>query len=60
MTSAQFLIVSKVKKSRNGSFTTVLAHRDPGVDNWLDTQGNATVLFSGVFYCPKGHSTDNH
>ena len=44
----------QMKKSRNGSFTTVLAHRDPGVDNWLDTQGNATGAIFWRFLLPEG------
>ena len=33
----------------DGSFRMVIAHRDPGVPNWLDTEGRP---FGMVYWCP--------
>lgn len=41
----------------DGSFTMVLAHRDPGMPNWLDTEGNLFGLIFWRFFLVEG-STD--
>jgi hypothetical protein len=38
----------------DGSFRMVLAHRDPGVPNWLDTEGRAFGLVFWRFFLPEG------
>ncbi|UCE87237.1 MAG: DUF1214 domain-containing protein [Deltaproteobacteria bacterium] len=38
----------------DGSFRAVLAHRDPGVPNWLDTEGRAFGLVFWRFFLPEG------
>ena len=30
-----------MQRDSDGGFTFVVAHRDPGVPNWLDTEGRA-------------------
>jgi hypothetical protein len=37
-----------------GRFTLVLAHRDPGVPNWLDTEGRPFGLVFWRFMLPEG------
>ena len=37
-----------------GDFRMVLAHRDPGVPNWLDTEGRAFGLVFWRFMLPEG------
>jgi hypothetical protein len=38
----------------DGSFRMVLAHEDPGVANWLDTEGRAIGLIFWRFMLPEG------
>ena len=38
----------------DGSFTMVVAHEDPGVDNWLDTEGRPFGLVFWRFMLPEG------
>ena len=38
----------------DGSFRMVLAHRDPGVANWLDTEGRPTGRLFWRFMLPEG------
>lgn len=38
----------------DGSFRIVLAHRDPGVPNWLDTEGRAFGIVFWRFFLPEG------
>jgi hypothetical protein len=38
----------------DGSFRLVIAHRDPGGDNWLDTEGRKLGLVFWRFFLPEG------
>ena len=38
----------------DGRFTMVLAHDDPGVPNWLDTEGRAFGIVYWRFMLPDG------
>ena len=38
----------------DGSFRMVIAHRDPGVPNWIDTEGRAFGLVFWRFMLPEG------
>lgn len=38
----------------DGTFTVVVAHRDPGVANWLDTEGRPFGLVFWRFFLPEG------
>lgn len=38
----------------DGSFRVVIAHRDPGVPNWLDTEGRSFGLVFWRFMLPEG------
>jgi hypothetical protein len=38
----------------DGRFRVVLAHRDPGVANWIDTEGRAFGLVFWRFLLPAG------
>ena len=38
----------------DGWFTTVIAHRDPGVPNWIDSEGNAFAMVFWRFMLPEG------
>ena len=38
----------------DGSFRVVVAHRDPGVPNWLDTEGRAFGLVFWRYFLPEG------
>lgn len=38
----------------DGNFTMVLAHEDPGVPNWLDTEGNTFGLVFWRFFLVEG------
>lgn len=33
---------------------TPVAHRDPGVDDWLDTEGRESAMIFWRFMIPKG------
>jgi hypothetical protein len=41
----------------DGSFRIVLAHRDPGVPNWLDTEGRPSGSLYWRFLLPEGELT---
>ena len=38
----------------DGSFRIVLAHEDPGVPNWIDTEGRGFGLVFWRFFMPEG------
>jgi hypothetical protein len=38
----------------DGSFRMVIAHRDPGVPNWLDTEGRPFGMVFWRFFLPQG------
>jgi hypothetical protein len=38
----------------DGSFTIVIAHEDPGVPNWLDTEGRPFGMVFWRFFLPEG------
>ena len=38
----------------DGSFRMILAHQDPGVPNWLDTEGHALGLMFWRFFLVDG------
>jgi hypothetical protein len=44
----------QMKADADGRFTFVVAHRDPGVDNWLDTEGHAAGTLYWRFLLPEG------
>ena len=39
----------------DGRFTAVIAHTDPGVPNWLDTEGRPFGIVYWRFMLPEGH-----
>jgi hypothetical protein len=39
---------------KDGSFRMVIAHRDPGLPNWLDTEGRGFVMAFWRFMLPDG------
>ena len=38
----------------DGSFRMVIAHQDPGCDNWIDTEGRALGIVFWRFFLPEG------
>lgn len=44
----------QVRAEADGSFRVVLAHRDPGLPNWLDTEGRPFGLVFWRFMLPEG------
>jgi hypothetical protein len=44
----------QTRLERDGSFRMVLAHRDPGVPNWIDTEGRPFGLVFWRFMLPEG------
>jgi hypothetical protein len=38
----------------DGSFTIIVAHRDPGLPNWLDTEGRGSGIVYWRFLMPEG------
>lgn len=38
----------------DGSFEMVIAHRDPGVPNWIDTEGRPFAMVFWRFFLPEG------
>ncbi|MCY4037566.1 MAG: hypothetical protein OXF64_08970, partial [bacterium] len=38
----------------DGAFKMVIAHEDPGVDNWLDTEGRPAGSIFWRFFLPAG------
>jgi len=45
---------AQTKTDADGTFTIVLAHRDPGVPNWLDTEGRPFGLVFWRYFLPEG------
>ena len=45
------------RSNADGSFRVVIAHRDPGVPNWLDTEGRPFGLVFWRFFLPRATST---
>ncbi len=45
---------AQTELNKDGSFRMVLAHTDPGVSNWLDTEGNAFGLVFWRFFLVEG------
>ena len=45
---------AQTELSADGSFRMVLAHRDPGVPNWIDTEGRAFGMVFWRFMLPEG------
>jgi hypothetical protein len=39
---------------RDGSFRMVIAHEDPGVPNWIDTEGRSFGMVFWRFFMPEG------
>ena len=44
----------QTKQTADGSFRIVVAHSDPGVPNWLDTEGRPTGMIFWRFIFPEG------
>jgi hypothetical protein len=44
----------QVELEPDGSFEMVIAHRDPGVPNWLDTEGRGFFMVFWRFMLPEG------
>ena len=44
----------QLKQNPDGSFKIVLSHQDPGVDNWLDTEGRQTGIVYWRFLLAEG------
>lgn len=44
----------QTKLEPNGSYRIVIAHRDPGVPNWIDTEGRAFSMVFWRFMLPEG------
>ena len=45
---------SQTRLDADGGFTMVLAHQDPGLPNWLDTEGNPFGLVFWRFFLVEG------
>jgi hypothetical protein len=45
---------AQTRVEADGSFCMVIAHRDPGVPNWLDTEGHGEGTIFWRFLMPKG------
>ncbi len=45
---------AQTRLEEDGSFRMVIAHRDPGVPNWIDTEGRAFGLVFWRFMLPEG------
>jgi len=43
-----------LKGKADGSFEMVIAHKDPGRPNWLDTEGRAYGIMFWRFQLPEG------
>jgi hypothetical protein len=44
---------NQVQYEDDGSFKIVIAHRDPGVPNWIDTAGQETGMIFWRFLMPE-------
>jgi hypothetical protein len=47
---------SQTQLEADGSFRIILAHEDPGLPNWLDTEGNAFGLVFWRFFLMEGEA----
>ena len=45
---------AQTKLEADGSFEIVIAHRDPGVPNWIDTEGRPFAMVFWRFFLPEG------
>jgi hypothetical protein len=45
---------AQTKLEPDGSFRVVIAHRDPGVANWIDTEGRPFAMVFWRFLLPEG------
>jgi hypothetical protein len=45
---------AQTELERDGSFKMILAHRDPGLPNWIDTEGRPFGLVFWRFMLPEG------
>jgi hypothetical protein len=45
---------AQTKVEADGSFEMVIAHRDPGVANWIDTEGRPFGMVFWRFFLPEG------
>ena len=45
---------AQTEADADGNFRMVIAHRDPGVPNWLDTEGRALGIVFWRFFLPEG------
>ena len=45
---------AQTKVDADGSFRMVIAHRDPGVPNWLDTEGRPFGMVFWRYFLPDG------
>jgi hypothetical protein len=50
----------QTKLEPDGSFRIVLAHRDPGHPNWIDTEGRPFGLVFWRFMLPEGEIETPH
>ena len=46
--------LARVRSEPDGSFRMIIAHRDPGVPNWLDTEGRPFGMVFWRFMLPEG------
>ena len=44
----------QTKLGADGSYRIVIAHRDPGIPNWLDTEGRPSGVVYWRFLLPEG------
>ena len=49
---------SQTVLEEDGSFSMILAHEDPGLPNWLDTEGNLFGLVFWRFFLVEGEAAD--
>jgi len=45
---------AQTRTDADGSFRMVIAHRDPGVPNWLDTEGRPFGMVFWRYFLPEG------
>ncbi len=45
---------TQTKLEKDGSFRMVIAHQDPGVENWLDTEGNPFGMVFWRYFLVEG------
>jgi hypothetical protein len=54
------LNMQQMQADRDGRFTYVVAHRDPGVHNWIDTTGLRQTIFGHRWQAfPRDHSGES-